>query len=492
MPHRVWKPICQCEPNVAWRGTPLCPTCNMSGEPDGWSFSVVESMCRYQWFYGLAPVGLHRHLADRLFNDITELCESCRGQGVRDSTTIADGYEGCSVCRGFGSIFTVPESVIESVRQQVIAEYPKAAAKRAEEFLSTAPPKSSTLPVKKHVELGKRILQTLSETLQINEEWSVREPQGFIWWGHRLAQRVWIEGVPEDKSASMVQVQAETALLRHVPDTVENRVRLDALNKAASLNTYRFDPQTGRLTLRCCAYVTPETKGWLTSFLSVAIAIQVADAHIKGQSEFARLFNAEVDVSSHPSSGQREIMDDMLKVIEEMVAPIGQRPSPFTDADFQALTRITLDGLVLTNADSSGAAAEFLFHDEQPGLFSFVSPRRKRGDTALCEMISTCHPQLGNGVLWQLTLPLDYTEREAIDKAIELNLAEYDHPIWPYFYGFGAWCSDRQRRALVYVMFMPAAIHKPGILTPFFLSMRARTEWAKLYLAGAHERQGTA
>jgi hypothetical protein len=42
----------------------------------------------------------------------------------------------------------------------------------------------------------------------------------------------------------------------------------------------------------------------------------------------------------------------------------------------------------------------------------------------------------------------------------------------------------------VYVMFMPAAVHKPGILVPFFLSMRARTEWAKLYLTGTQERQG--
>lgn len=453
---------------------------------------MVESMGRYQLFYGLSPVGSHRHLADRLFKEIRTVCEACRGRGLLDSTTIANGYESCPTCRGFGSIFTVPESVIESVRQQVLAEYPNVAAKRADKFLAATPPKKSAPSVSKHTKLANRILQALSESLQINEEWSVREPHGFTWWAHRLAQRVWIEPVPEDQDSSVVQVQVETALLRQVPDTVENRLRLDALNKAASLNTYRFDPQTGRLTLRCCTYITPETEGWLTSFMSAAIVIQVADAHIKGQSDFARLFNAEVDISSHPSSGHREVMDGMLNVVEDMFAPMGQRPSPFTEADFESLKHVTLDASVLTNADSQGATAEFRFYDEKPGLFSFLSPNRKPGDTVLCEVIPTSHPQLGNGALWKLTLPLDYTEREAIDKAIELNLAEYDHPIWPYFYGFGAWCSDQRLKTITYVMFMPAAVYKPGLLIPFFLSMRTRTEWARLYLGGAQKQQGTA
>ncbi|WHZ27407.1 MAG: hypothetical protein OJF51_002204 [Nitrospira sp.] len=484
MPHRVWRPTCQCQPGVITRGTPLCSNCNMPGEPDGWSLSMIESMGRYQLFYGLSPIGPHRKLADRIFDKIVSTCESCRGRGLRDSTTMADRYEGCPTCRGFGRIFTAPESVIESVRQQVLAEYPNATADRGDGFISATPTKKSTPPLRNQAGLGNRVLQALSERLQIDEEWSIREPCGSTWWAHRLAQRVWIEQISEDRDSPVVQVQAETALLCQVPDTMANRARLNLSNKAASLNTYRFDPQTGRLTLRCCAYVTPETERWLTSFLSAAVAIQIADAHIKGQSEFARLFDAEVDVSSHPSSGRREVMDDMLNVIEKMFAPMGQRPSPFTEADFESLTHISLDGLVLTNADSQGVTTEFRFNDEKPGLFS--------GGTALCEIIPTSHPQLGNGVLWKLTLPLYCTEREAIDKAIELNLAEYDYPIWPYFYGFGGWCSDQRLRAVAYIMFMPAAVYKPGILVPFFLSMRARTEWAKLYLTGTHERHGSA
>jgi len=89
-------------------------------------------------------------------------------------------------------------------------------------------------------------------------------------------------------------------------------------------------------------------------------------------------------------------------------------------------------------------------------------------------------------------LPLHFTEGEAVDKAIELNLAEYSEMIWPYFYGFGAWCSDSRLKAVSYVMFLPTAIHKPNLLEPFLLSMRARTEWAKRYLSGEREKHGRA
>lgn len=174
-----------------------------------------------------------------------------------------------------------------------------------------------------HDALGQDILEYLFKALMIDDKWSLREPRGFTWWGHRLAQRVWMEPLAEYRDPPVVRVQAETALLRRVPDTMANRARLDALNKVASLNTYQFDPQTGRLALRCCAYVTTETEQWLKSFLSAAIAIQAADAHIKGQAEFAKLFDADVDISSHPSQGPRDAMDDMLNVIDVMFAPRG-------------------------------------------------------------------------------------------------------------------------------------------------------------------------
>jgi hypothetical protein len=147
---------------------------------------------------------------------------------------------------------------------------------------------------------------------------------------------------------------------------------------------------------------------------------------------------------------------------------------------------------VLTTTAQDGATAEFPFSDDVPGVLSFLLPKRKRLGTALCQISATSHPQLGNGAFWKLTLPLDVAEREAIDKAIDLNLAEYNEPIWPYCYGFGAWCSDPKLRAVAYVMFLPAAIYKPGILEPFFVIMRARTEWAKRYLLGERGRQGTA
>lgn len=343
-----------------------------------------------------------------------------------------------------------------------------------------------------HEALEQKILEYLFTSLRIDEEWTIREPRGFTWWAHHLAQRVWVEPLPEIREVPVVRVQAETALLRKVPDTVANRALVDLLNKEANLNTFRFDPRTGRVTLRCCAYVTPETVSWLKWFLSAAIAIQVADAHAKGQPALANAFDADLDHSAHPSRGPRQVMDDMLNVIEALFAPLGRGRSPFTAADFERLQRFAPKLSVLTTTDSSGATAEFPFFNDRPAVLAFLQPKQKQVGTALCQIISTTRHPYGNGVLWKLTLPMDVAEREAIDQAIDLNLAEYDEPIWPYFYGFGAWCSDPHLRTVAYVMFMPAAIYKPGILEPFFISMRARTEWVKRYLLGERDRQGTA
>lgn len=335
-----------------------------------------------------------------------------------------------------------------------------------------------------HDQLGQVILGDLFKTMLIDEQWSIRERTGFTWWAHRLAQRVWVEPLLEFKDPPVIRVQAETALFCQVPNTDAVRARVDVMNKAASLNTYCFHPQNGRLTLRCCAYVTTETLQWLKHVLAAAIAIQVADAHIKGQADFARLFDAELDTSSHPSQGPREAMDDMLNVIENMFAPLGRGDSPFRESDFAELERLTPNPSTLTTPDKHGATAEFPFYERAPAILSWLFGARKGPGTALCQISSTeRHPQLGSGAFWKLTLPVELSEAQVIGKAIELNLAEYNERPRPYFYGFGAWCSDPRLKTIAYVMFLPAAIQKPRILHPFFYSMAARARWTRQYLS---------
>src|SRR5262249_26303380 len=214
---------------------------------------------------------------------------------------------------------------------------------------------------------------------------------------------------------------------------------VDVLNKCASLNTYRWNPHTHLLRIRCSAYVTAETIGWLKPFLAAAIGLQVADAHARGRGEFAGLFAGGIDTSDHPKSGRREQMDDMLNVIENMFAPRGQGVSPFTIADFERLKRMEPTPSVLTTCSAEEATAQFPYYGPEPATCLKFFRKGTPAKTALCEIVSTLrHPQLGSGAFWKLTLPLELAEERAMETATELNLAEYTAPPQPYFYNFGA------------------------------------------------------
>lgn len=344
-----------------------------------------------------------------------------------------------------------------------------------------------------HDRLRQEILDYLFKIMQIDEKWTVRLPRGFTWWAHSLPQRVWVEHQMQITDHPVIRVQAETALLRNIPSSQKVQGAVDVLNKRASLNTYRWNPHTHLLRIRCSAYVTTETIGWLKSFLAEAIALQVADAHVKGRAEFAGLFGGEVDTSDHPKRGSREVRDDMLNVIENMFVPVGQKPSPFTAEDFAALERMEPSPSVLTSCNGHGATAEFAYYGPETTTFLKFFRKRPRVQTSLCEIAASLrHPQLGSGAFWKLTLPLELTEARAMETATELNLAEYTATPEPYFYNFGAWCSDSDRKAVSYVMFMPAVIHRPNILVSFLWSMRARNQWAKQFLSQSSETHGSA
>lgn len=140
----------------------------------------------------------------------------------------------------------------------------------------------------KQARVGRSVLNFLRDSLGIDSEWMTEEPMGFTWWPHRLTQRIWAEPL-SSQDLSMVCVIAETPILTKVKNLEKAGAVVNALNKFASLNTYIWNQETGRLSVRCSALMTEENVGWLRSFLSGAVGLQVADAHVKADQELASL-----------------------------------------------------------------------------------------------------------------------------------------------------------------------------------------------------------
>jgi hypothetical protein len=71
-------------------------------------------------------------------------------------------------------------------------------------------------------------------------------------------------------------------------------------------------------------------------------AVQATDAQIKAPL-LAEVTNATVAVSAHPTSGERPTADDMLPIIEYLVAPSGKEPSRWAGEDMQRVFELVRD-----------------------------------------------------------------------------------------------------------------------------------------------------
>lgn len=131
MPYRVWSHECTVDGNGLTHGEPTCERCGKEGRFVGWSYGMHEDMGRYQTLYRLKPIGPHRPMADELFRDLTVRCARCRGRGLLDQR---GRCASCPDCKGLARHSTVPREVVESIRAEILREYPDAGAEPVQDF----------------------------------------------------------------------------------------------------------------------------------------------------------------------------------------------------------------------------------------------------------------------------------------------------------------------------------------------------------------------
>ncbi len=331
-------------------------------------------------------------------------------------------------------------------------------------------------------DVGPEVLEFLFSAMKIDEQWSVREPRAFAWWGHRFVQRVWAETVRVSHDHHVVRVHAATAVLRDVRDTPDMRARLAATNRFMSLGALTWSPESKRISLHSTACFHTGNLPWLQPLFLAAVGIQAADAHIKADG-LARVLGGEPDVSAHPRSGPRRDPDDVLNVIAAVIAPAGAGLSPWTESDFTATSEMRPRPWILATADASGMTAEFPFTGDLPAGIA-------RGpETALLTASSTDrHPQLGAGLLLRLQLPLNVSKEKGYDVAWMLNVLEATEETNTHT--LGAWCLGSappgrpDAYTVTFVSFIPAAAYRKGLLDVLSLEMAIRTRWAARTLLG--------
>lgn len=311
------------------------------------------------------------------------------------------------------------------------------------------------------MDAGQALVAHLYREMRIDDEWAVKEDRRFTWWSGPLAQTIWAEEPFEDLDVEICRVHARTHVLMNVPDTEKTRALIAA--------TSSFSTMSGPLLLEDKLYsaasvvVHDGTLEMWNHIFTIASLVQVASAQIEADL-MAKMTESSVARTPHPDSGFREELDDMLNIISDVIAPLGQETSKFVGEDFETAEQAVGPQIsVLTTAGPDGLTSEFPFG-------TATSMFRMQTDQP--------NPRMGNGLLSVLTLPTRFAESEIPTTIVDLNRR--------YFTEFnksqcvGSWCQHPSLKGSIsFVSFLPNVCALPGLATTLLMYAASQSQWAE-------------
>jgi hypothetical protein len=199
-------------------------------------------------------------------------------------------------------------------------------------------------------------------------------------------------------------------------------------------------------------------------FISGLALLQPTDAWARAEGT-AEMVSALSDTSS-PDGGPLLDPDDMLSVVDQYYVPAGQEPNRWagTNEFNEVAEYLNQSDQIYSNGDENGLTLEVPFAT----------------DTALIRLITDQpHPQLGNGLLVTLQLPVDAEPADAVQPSWYnmLELISVTH-----FPLIGSWCVhpiSENIHKLSHSSFIPNFLYMPGLVVNMALWMMGRARWAR-------------
>lgn len=332
----------------------------------------------------------------------------------------------------------------------------------------------------------KGILKRIADTWMIEPDhihWhdgDTARYHGFSWWPGDFclkARANWHDG-ETDKA---VRIRIDTDFIRKLDVSKQDNWSFLSSMGHCYTSTYAWlhmptDPQDvasvevyeafvpDRLWLSTTAYVREETASWLPEFVARMASLQPINAQIYA-GELAGVLRAEPDVSISPS-GPRASIDEILYVLPDVFAPAGREPSRWTGSE------------EFVNFAEKWGQSDNCFGIGDMSSLTLETPFGS--DSALVRLLTdVAHPQLGNGLLVTLQLPMLNGAREIAKLTNELNFLEAVS--WTGFPLFGCWHSREVGNGVMaaFSMFVPNALYSPMIATNAAFWMLHRAKWVK-------------
>ena len=119
-----------------------------------------------------------------------------------------------------------------------------------------------------------------NKQLRIDDDWSVRSPDGFTWWAHGTAQHIEVIGSedgPDGNPGYFVRIK--TDFISGVTISDQALAGIELLMSTATMSGPVYDSETKLLSLSSLVRVHDGIVGWVRRLVSVAAMLQIADAH---------------------------------------------------------------------------------------------------------------------------------------------------------------------------------------------------------------------
>jgi hypothetical protein len=330
-------------------------------------------------------------------------------------------------------------------------------------------------------DVGIQTVQEIYNSLQVDEEWSIREERGFTWWANQFKQTIRVDQPIEDDSLHISRVHVETEFLKYPKRSEKIDTQLARMLKLSSLSGLIHDPQSGRLKWRCNAFVHEENNFWLINMLCFAAILQLKDAQTMALLSEQLELKLECDHSCHPESGPREQFDDDLKILDRFIISEGQKPiSNIGQSEFENISQMLNNQKIFTSTGENSLA----------GYVPFGR------DVSLLQIdMNQPHPLLGNGILYRLSLPPeDIWPVASVDGALtmDMNINEQKDRLTGHF--LGSWClgpAGENTLTPTFVSFIPAVVCSPNVLVNMTYSTLMHNTFAEGYFF-AYDRHARA
>lgn len=211
-------------------------------------------------------------------------------------------------------------------------------------------------------DLGMRIVDFLLKQMLPDEKWLERTPDGFRWAYSQFGQEVRIEEVrhPDNPEETGVIVNISAPMLEDVENTLANkRIINDFIGYNTSMCTPVFDEKNGIFFLNLRAPVQDDVVEWMEKLLSVTMVMQQHEV-LKNVEHLAQMTHSKPAYYSHPKSGVRTDVDEILKVYSDLIVPFGRMPSMCTSDEITKLasTKLQEYPFVLTTYADFGVTTE--------------------------------------------------------------------------------------------------------------------------------------